>query len=291
MTSTDAIQEFGFDCKIRKLSPKTISNYQKQLKYLQRYLNSEFKITEIEDIKSIHIKQFLALKDDQRCKARYINDLLKVFKTFFNYLKKEGYIKEQPTANLKSMKQPKVKILTFNTSEIRRLLYYYNGKSFLDIRNRTMIALFFDTGMRLSEVITMEQNQIHDDFIGPTMAINSKYALVISRYISTLRHPAPLQINLHCGAPLSEALRDTIQEVLELYYRAEEARIEKKLEQRYRRVMLLVTVSVFAIGLIKQISIFNEEMIVWEIIGNFAAFGLWQIGYTHMSGMKRTKSC
>ena len=185
MTITDAIQEFGFDCKIRKLSPKTISNYQKQLKYLQRYLNSEFKITEIEDIKSIHIKQFLELKDDQRCKARYINDLLKVFKTFFNYLKKEGYIKEQPTANLKSMKQPKVKILTFNTSEIRRLLNYYNGKSFLDIRNRTMIALFFDTGMRLSEVITMEQNQIHDDFIGPTMAINSKYALVISRYIST----------------------------------------------------------------------------------------------------------
>ena len=117
--------------------------------------------------------------------------------------------------------------------------------------------------------------------VGPTMAINSKYALVISRYICTLRHPAPLQINLHCGAPLSEALRDTIQEVLELYYRAEEARIEKKLEQRYRRVMLLVTVSVFAIGLIKQISTFNEEMIVWEIIGNFAAFGLWQIGYTH----------
>ncbi len=74
MTITDAIQEFGFDCKIRKLSPKTISNYQKQLKYLQRYLNSEFKITEIEDIKSIHIKQFLALKDDQKCKARYIKE-------------------------------------------------------------------------------------------------------------------------------------------------------------------------------------------------------------------------
>ena len=31
------IQEFGFDCKIRKLSPKTIENYQKQLTYLQRY--------------------------------------------------------------------------------------------------------------------------------------------------------------------------------------------------------------------------------------------------------------
>jgi site-specific recombinase XerC len=35
------IQEFGFDCKIRKLSPKTIENYQKQLTYLQRYLADE----------------------------------------------------------------------------------------------------------------------------------------------------------------------------------------------------------------------------------------------------------
>ena len=33
---------------------------------------------------------------------------MKVFKTFFNYMKKEGHIKENPTANIKNMKQPKV---------------------------------------------------------------------------------------------------------------------------------------------------------------------------------------
>ena len=82
MFMSEAIQEFGFDCKIRKLSPKTIANYQKQMKYLQRYLDSEFKVKEVEAIKSVHIKQFLSMKDDQGCKARYINDLLKVFKTF-----------------------------------------------------------------------------------------------------------------------------------------------------------------------------------------------------------------
>ena len=110
MFMSEAIQEFGFDCKIRKLSPKTISNYQKQLKYLQRYMDSEFGVKEVEAIKSIHIKQFLSMKDDQGRKARYINDLLKVFKTFFNYMKKEGHIKERPTANIKNMKQPKVKM-------------------------------------------------------------------------------------------------------------------------------------------------------------------------------------
>lgn len=66
---SEAIQEFGFDCKIRKLSPKTIANYQKQMKYLQRYLENEFGVKEVEAIKSVHIKQFLSMKDDQGCKA------------------------------------------------------------------------------------------------------------------------------------------------------------------------------------------------------------------------------
>ena len=73
MFMSEAIQEFGFDCKIRKLSPKTITNYQKQLKYLQRYLDSEFGVKEVKAIKSLHIKQFLSMKDDQGCKARYSN--------------------------------------------------------------------------------------------------------------------------------------------------------------------------------------------------------------------------
>lgn len=44
MHFSDAITEYCFDCKVRKLSPKSISNYQKQLKYLQRYIEQEFQI-------------------------------------------------------------------------------------------------------------------------------------------------------------------------------------------------------------------------------------------------------
>lgn len=165
MLMDDAIQDFGFDCKIRKLSKKTIENYQKQLKYWYRYLKSEFQIESVEDIRPVHIKQFLSFMDDKGRKPQYINDLLKVMKTFCNYLQKEGVIKERPTAKIKNMKMPKVKILTFNNVEVRKLLYYYNKRDFLNVRNRTMIALFFDTGMRLSEVITMEADQVHEDYI------------------------------------------------------------------------------------------------------------------------------
>ena len=50
---------------------------------------------------------------------------------------------------------------------------------------------------------------------------------------------------------------------------------------RYRRIISLVLVSVFVIGVFRQTSVISEEMVVWEIVINFATFGLWQIDYTH----------
>lgn len=184
MHFSDAITEYSFDCKVRKLSAKTISNYQKQLRYLQRYSEEEFQIKEVEDVRSFHIKQFLSMMDDKERKARYINDLLKVFKTFFNYLKKEGHIKERPTANVKNMKQPKVKIITFSEAEIRRLLNHFSGRTFLSIRNRAILAMFFDTGMRLTEVITLCPNQLREDHIIVHGKGNKERLVPVSPYLA-----------------------------------------------------------------------------------------------------------
>ena len=117
--------------------------------------------------------------------------------------------------------------------------------------------------------------------VGPRMAINKEYAAVIRRYVSAMRVPAPLQINLLCPKPVAENMQDMMREVLRMHYEEEEDRIVKGLEKRYRLILRLISVSVFVIGVIRQTSLFSDEMIVWEIIGNFAAFGLWQIGYTH----------
>ena len=64
--------EFGFDCRARKLSDKTISNYQKQLRYLERYLEAEYGITEVEDVRSLHLKELLVSMDENGRKPRYM---------------------------------------------------------------------------------------------------------------------------------------------------------------------------------------------------------------------------
>ena len=184
MQFDEAITEFSFDCKVGKLSSKTISNYGKQLKYLQRFMSETFNVTEATAVTPVHIKQFLALMDNKGRKPRYINDLLKVFKTFFSYLNREGYNMSNPTANIHNMKQPKVKIISFSETEIRKLLNYFQGHDFLSIRNRTILALFFDTGMRLTELMTLMPEQIFDDHILVHGKGNKERMVPVSPYLA-----------------------------------------------------------------------------------------------------------
>ena len=52
------VQEFLFDCQVRNLAPRTIKNYEKQLRYFTRYLSEAQSVETLEDLKPIHIKQF-----------------------------------------------------------------------------------------------------------------------------------------------------------------------------------------------------------------------------------------
>ena len=134
----DAIMEYELECKVRRLAEGTINNYDRHLRYLRDYLEAEHNVVVLEEIKPLHLKRFLLMKEEQGRKAHYINDLLKVFRTFFNYLKAEGHIRTKPTAQVRNMKQPKLKILTFTPNEIRSLLNYFSGRDFLSVRNRTI---------------------------------------------------------------------------------------------------------------------------------------------------------
>ena len=100
--------------------------------------------------------------------------------------------------------------------------------------------------------------------VGPKMAINQEYASTIRRYISAMRVPAPLRIHLLCSEPVAENVQDMMREVLRMHYEEEEDSIVKVLESRYRRIMSLIMVSVFVIGIIRQTSVISEE-IVYEV--------------------------
>ena len=61
MLSAAIRDEFIFHCQSRKLSPKTIKNYTKQIDYLLHFLQQEKKTIHIEDVAPKDINKYLSL--------------------------------------------------------------------------------------------------------------------------------------------------------------------------------------------------------------------------------------
>ncbi|MDL2319086.1 tyrosine-type recombinase/integrase [Eubacteriales bacterium OttesenSCG-928-A19] len=159
------VAEFEFHCKARELSRNTIINYMRQISYLQKFVKDEHNVVMLEDVKPMHIKQFLVMKQQAGAKPAYINDLLKAFKCMFRYAWEEGYTETLITEKIKNVKQPKVLIRSFSKKEIRDMIAYYNRNNYLDMRNRVILMMFFDTGIRLNELTSLQLEQVKDGYL------------------------------------------------------------------------------------------------------------------------------
>lgn len=158
------VQEFIIDCQARNLAPRTIHNYEKQLDYFTRYLKEAQGVEALEDLKPLHIKQFILMLQGKKNKPSYVNDLLKAVKCLCAYAYEEGYTAEVITKKVKNVKEPKVLIHTFSDEEIVRMIQFYSGNDYLSTRNRLMLMMMFDTGLRISEIIDMKPSQIRQGY-------------------------------------------------------------------------------------------------------------------------------
>ena len=165
MLITSLVQEFLFDCKVRELSDLTVNNYRKQLGYFASFVTETFFIEHLEELKPQHIKEFVSSLQDRGCKPSYTNDLLKAVRVMCGYAFREEYTSTLLTKRIKNVKEPKVLIHTFSNKEILKMVKYYDKNDYMSIRNRMIIMLLFDTGIRVSELMNMKPDQIQENYI------------------------------------------------------------------------------------------------------------------------------
>ncbi len=89
-----------------------------------------------------------------------------VLANFFGCVVREGFLKDSPTAKIKVAK-PKAKVIkTYTYEEINRMLavcdndYEHNAK-FLGSRNKAIVLVLLDAGVRLSELIGITLEDIN----------------------------------------------------------------------------------------------------------------------------------
>lgn len=186
MHNADVLKEFIFDCKMRKLSDRTIKSYQNNNLALFQFIKDEYSITELEEMNHLHVKGYIQYLTDKKLSEIYINTIVRTFRAYFRYAKEEHYILKNPIDQIKKQKEPIVIINTFTNEEVLGMIKYYRGSKFLDIRNQIIMVILFDTGIRNSELCNLKLSDIRDTYINilgkgkkvrhvPITAIINKY--------------------------------------------------------------------------------------------------------------------
>lgn len=165
MKNQEVLQEFIFDCKMRKLSERTIKSYRNNTSKMLYFIEQEYHVTELEETYYQHIQGYIKYLIDQKLSETYINGLMKCFKAFYAYCVQESYIAKNPMDRIKRQKEVIPMIETFNDDEVAKMIRAYRGSRFLDVRNLVIMILLFDTGMRNSEICELKMSDMRETYI------------------------------------------------------------------------------------------------------------------------------
>jgi integrase/recombinase XerD len=99
----------------------------------------------------------------KHCKETYVNGILKTIRSFFKYCVSEEYINENPTLKVSWAKEEKSVIATFTNEEVIKMIDFYNCDSYAGARNKTILAMLFDTGIRNSELCGLLKSDVQSE--------------------------------------------------------------------------------------------------------------------------------
>ncbi len=165
----DAFENFILSRKLADLTSKTIYDYKLFISPLIEYLGKE---TQVEDITQAQINKYLELIVDKpiskSSKATYIRHI----KIFLKWLHSE--IKVQYNyKSIKVPKTPKKRVKIYSSDEICTILNTVVAENeWLTYRNKCIIALMYDSGLRQSEVCSLQRKEI--SLQNKTMCVHGK---------------------------------------------------------------------------------------------------------------------
>lgn len=159
------LEECLLELKISNKSERTIKSVRNNCALFIKYVGKEFDINSIEQLNKNHIKAYVTYKQSLGLKATYINSIIKNLRMLFNYLHQEGYISINYMKQIKFQKESKVIIQSFTNDEVSRMIKVYSNENFLQSRNKCIMVMLFDTGVRNSEMCDIRLEDIKENAI------------------------------------------------------------------------------------------------------------------------------
>lgn len=161
MNFWEAEKEYLLEIKVRKYTAKTQRGYRNNLDVWCRF--AEEKGYAVEDFCKPTLKEFIGALDGR--KGTYINSLLRTVKSLLTYCSEQGYTTYRPKNNWLWVKEEKAVVAAFEPKQIKALLNNCKGNDFLSVRDRAIITMLFETGIRCGELCDLRVEDIHEDYL------------------------------------------------------------------------------------------------------------------------------
>lgn len=147
--------------KERNYSNNTIIAYKNDLEVFQKFCQKEFNHKNLKTSNYSFIRSWVVSLVESGLSNRSINRKVSVLRSYFNFLLKIGEIDKSPLKNHKPLKEEKKVQVPFSEKEINLLLEGdFFKKDYEGTMIKTLIELFYSTGLRLSEVTNLKRTSV-----------------------------------------------------------------------------------------------------------------------------------
>ncbi|SMG52188.1 tyrosine-type recombinase/integrase [Paenibacillus aquistagni] len=159
----ELIDGFKLNQEIQGRKKEYIEGCMYRLHRWRHFTKEQLGVEEAEEVTSMHIKKYI-----QYCQSRgkeaniTINNQIATIKVFYQYLVDEEYIdeKDNPMRRIRNLKEEKRVIITFNDEEVRRIINDVREDTYSNLRDKLILIMLFDTGIRVSELCNIKNDDV-----------------------------------------------------------------------------------------------------------------------------------
>lgn len=157
----------------RAYSPHTVKSYESDLREFEAYLVNTENILKLTDADADLIRRWAVAMMERGHMATTVNRKLSSLRTYYKYLLRQGVIKVSPMQNVRGPKKKKPLPQFVRESDMDRLLDdTLTDESWSGVRERVIIQLFYETGIRLAELVGLNEEDV--DFNRKTIKVTGK---------------------------------------------------------------------------------------------------------------------
>ena len=157
----------------RNYSEKTVLAYSEDIKQLQEFAQEEYGRFNPLEVEAELIREWIVSLMDRGYTSTSVNRKLSSLRSFYKYLLRQGEVVKDPLCKITGPKNKKPLPVFLKESEMNKLLDETDfGEGFKGYRDRLIIEVFYATGIRLSELIGLDDKDV--DFSASLLKVTGK---------------------------------------------------------------------------------------------------------------------